>query len=105
MQHSDFSSESNVLQQNTDDGCRRPTVRHQERLQYLVDLLGDSVLNRFSPAVVAMATDGVYSVTQRQESQLRDLAQQVANAEPILSRLGRGTVFMKLVKYYRDSGE
>jgi hypothetical protein len=80
-------------------------VRHRERLQYLVDLLGDSALDQFSPAVVGMAVDGVYSVTSRQESQLRGLAQQVADAGPILSRLGRGTMFMKLVKFYRDSEE
>jgi hypothetical protein len=80
----------------------RPPIVHQARFDYLSSLLG-SELDRFDPYVVKLAVDGVYHMTESQADGLRELAQKAADKDATLSRLGRGTVFSRQVKIYKNA--
>ena len=67
----------------------------------MVDLGID--LGSFSPLVVKMACDGVYRYTPRQGDSLRELAAEYAAAGGSFVGVGRGTIFARLVKEFRDA--
>ena len=85
---------------DVEPGTHFPTIVRRARLQYMVDLGID--LASFSPLVVKMACDGVYRFTPHQGDQLRRLASQYAAAGGSYVRAGRGTIFARLVKEFRD---
>ena len=85
---------------DVEPGTHFPTIVRRARLQYMVDLGID--LASYSPLVVKMACDGVYRYTPRQGDDLRKLAAEYAAAGGSYVRAGRGTIFARLVKSYRD---
>lgn len=71
------------------------------RYNYLRALLGDTVLDEYDSWTIKAAVDGVYHITPLVRRELTDLAEAVAAADGTLSRLGKGTVFARLVQKFK----
>ena len=72
------------------------------RYRYLQALLGDE-LDDHDPWAVKAAVDGTYHTTPLVRRELNRLAEAVAEADGTLVRLGKNTVFGRLVKKIRPS--
>ena len=74
------------------------------RHKYLEALLGDDTLelSEYDPWAVKAAVDGVYHTTPLVRRDLMRLAEAVARADGTLSRVGKNTVFGRLVKNIRQ---
>ena len=86
---------------DVEPGTHFPSIVHRARLQYMVDLGLD--LASYSPLVVKLACDGVYRYSARQGDELRKLAAEYAAAGGSFVGVGRGTIFARLVKEFRDA--
>ena len=71
------------------------------RYKYLQSLLGDDTLDEHDPWAVKAAVDGTYHTTPLVRRDLMRLAEAVAHADGTLSRVGKNTVFGRLVKKYK----
>lgn len=73
------------------------------RHKYLEALLGDDTLelSEYDPWAVKAAVDGTYHTTPLVRRDLMRLAEAVAQADGTLSRVGKNTVFGRLVKKYK----
>ena len=71
------------------------------RYKYLQSLLGDDTLDEYDPWAVKAAVDGTYHTTPLVRRDLMRLAEAVAQADGTLSRVGKNTVFGRLVKKYK----
>jgi hypothetical protein len=73
-----------------------------DRLDYIFAVLGrDHVLETCHHITLKLAVDGLYNYTDRDKLELQDLAKELANKNAILTKLGRGTLFSKLVKIFK----
>ena len=86
---------------DVEPGTHFPNIVRRARLQYMVDMGID--LGSYSPLVVKLSVDGVYRFTPRQGAELRRLAAEYAAAGGSYVRAGRGTIFARLVKEFRDA--
>lgn len=78
-------------------------VAKRDRLRILREVLGDDTLSHYMPTTLKAAVDGCYWLSPCESEELKALARQVADTNIPLARLGRGTVFAKLVSQYKQS--
>ena len=71
------------------------------RYKYLQSLLGSDMLDEYDPWAIKAAVDGTYHTTPLVRRDLMRLAEAVAQADGTLSRVGKNTVFGRLVKKYK----
>jgi hypothetical protein len=93
---------STVLDSESTTNLTTLHVNKTGRLDLLRDVLGDDVLQQFAPSTIKAAVDGCYFLTPRNTKELHTLAELVAKANIPIARLGRGSVFSKIVSKYKE---
>jgi hypothetical protein len=72
-------------------------IKKRDRLSYILSLIGDDY-QKFGVGVIAAACDGCYDMSPQVRSGLQDLALLLSQKYVNLSKLGRGTQIVTMIR-------